>query len=198
MNPTPSTEERAELDEILAVLVGIPIEFVDQAAGVPKAKAAIKALIAATAKASEEGDELVWLQNRCPACKRKDLFVGKGAWITCANADCPQPDFEKASEEAVIEARIDEVDKIYAKRTLLIDAANGASMFVIRANDVKQRRTDLRKALNIDQQPEENPAVAEVRKVREWNEDYRKRHGHEYYQDCDQGCVNIDQEGEDG
>jgi hypothetical protein len=30
--------------------------------------------------------------GRCPACGRASLFLGAGGYVTCAKADCPEPD----------------------------------------------------------------------------------------------------------
>lgn len=32
------------------------------------------------------------VQGRCPACGWTSLFLGSGGYVTCARAECPQPD----------------------------------------------------------------------------------------------------------
>lgn len=34
--------------------------------------------------------------GRCPACGRASLFLGDGGYVTCAQADCPEPDAASA------------------------------------------------------------------------------------------------------
>ena len=34
--------------------------------------------------------------GHCPACGRSSLFLGDGGYVTCAQADCPQPDAASA------------------------------------------------------------------------------------------------------
>ncbi|MFE2485993.1 hypothetical protein ACFXGR_22385 [Streptomyces mirabilis] len=32
------------------------------------------------------------VKGNCPACRRSELFLGSGGYVTCSNADCPEPD----------------------------------------------------------------------------------------------------------
>lgn len=32
------------------------------------------------------------VRGNCPACKHASLFLGTGGYVTCSNADCPEPD----------------------------------------------------------------------------------------------------------
>ncbi|MFE2563103.1 hypothetical protein [Streptomyces mirabilis] len=32
------------------------------------------------------------VKGNCPACQRSELFLGSGGYVTCSNADCPEPD----------------------------------------------------------------------------------------------------------
>lgn len=34
--------------------------------------------------------------GHCPACGRSSLYVGAGGYVTCAQADCPEPDAASA------------------------------------------------------------------------------------------------------
>lgn len=33
-----------------------------------------------------------WLHPRCPACRRRALFLAEGGYVTCGSLDCPNPD----------------------------------------------------------------------------------------------------------
>lgn len=43
------------------------------------------------------------VQGRCPACRGSSLFLGSGGYVTCARADCPDPE----AATRMLEQRID-------------------------------------------------------------------------------------------
>ena len=52
------------------------------------------------------------INNKCPACGWKTLFIGAGGLLTCSNVDCPEPDTEHAWQRLITQSRIDELERI--------------------------------------------------------------------------------------
>lgn len=52
------------------------------------------------------------LQNKCPSCGWKTLFIGNGGWITCSNLDCKHPDLDSAVQDLITQEKQNLLDEV--------------------------------------------------------------------------------------
>lgn len=76
---------------------------------------------------SKTDDTALWDGKSCLSCKRSELIIGEGEYVTCGNLECTNPDFGEVLNARFAErerqARIDELQR---KMTLNIDLMSSA------------------------------------------------------------------------